>query len=103
MKSSSIYTGVVFNFLLHSFSESMILPLPTNVTDNIFKSVFPVKASFTLLTGQLGLGLNSQMLKNKDAMLPDFRLHFKATVIKTVYCVFCGGFILIFGKTNTIM
>ena len=44
-----------------------------------------MKGSFTLLTGQLGLGLSSQMLKNKDAMLPDFRLHFKATVIKTVY------------------
>ena len=39
-----------------------------------------MKGSFTLLTGQLRLGLSSQMLKNKDAMLPDFKLHFKATV-----------------------
>ena len=48
-----------------------------------------MKGSFTLLTVQLGMGLSSQMLKNKDAMLPDIRLHFKATVIKTVYWFSC--------------
>ena len=38
MNFSSIYAGVgVFNFLLHSFSESMISPLSRNVIDNHFQ------------------------------------------------------------------